>query len=236
MRSLCIHHHLGLGDHFDCNGMIRYFLKLPDVEQVVVFSKSNYYDMIDFMYRDEAGICVVKLDKDRDEYEQVNDYLACNNVSHFLRVGHENYPFLKEPIYGKNCWEFFYEQVGLPYNVRVDFFHFDRDETEEQRVFEKLNPSGDPFIFVHEDRERGYEIDRTHFINPLLKVVANDVTENILYFIKIIEEATEIHCMESSFKSLIDLFAKTDKIYYHDFRNQPLGNYTNKEWNIIKYA
>jgi hypothetical protein len=41
--------------------------------------------------------------------------------------------------------------------------------------------------------------------------------------------------MESSFKSLIDLYAKTDKIFYHDFRNQPLGRHTNKKWNVIKY-
>lgn len=236
MKRLCIHHHLGLGDHLDCNGMVRYFLQVPDIEQIIVFSKSNYYHMIDFMYRDEERIIVVKLDKDQDEYQQVSDYLDNNSVSYFLRVGHENYPFLKEPMYDKNCWEFFYEQVNLPYSVRVDFFYFDRDKSEEQRVFDKLNPSGEPFIFVHEDSERGYEIDRSHFVDPSLKVVTNDITENIFHFIKILEEATEIHCMESSFKSLIDLFAKTDKMYYHDFRNQPLGNHTNKQWSVIKYA
>ena len=50
-----------------------------------------------------------------------------------------------------------------------------------------------------------------------------------------IEEAEEIHCMESSMKSLIDLYAKTDNIFYHDFRNQPIGNLTHKKWNVIKY-
>ena len=41
--------------------------------------------------------------------------------------------------------------------------------------------------------------------------------------------------MESSFKSLIDIYAKTENIFYHDFRNQPLGTKTNKKWKVIKY-
>jgi hypothetical protein len=235
MNEICIHHHLGLGDHLDCNGMVRCFLAKPDIDGIHVFSKSNYYDMIEFMYRDEERITVVEIDKNQDEYKQVDEYIKNNDFAHFLRVGHENYPFLREHLYDKNCWEFFYDQVEMPYGVRVDLFYFDRDLEEERRVFDKLNPENEPFIFVHEDKERGFEVNHKHFLDSTLRIIENDVTENIFHFIKILEEAEEIHCMESSFKSLIDLYAKTDALFYHDFRNQPLGNYTNKKWNIIKY-
>ena len=235
MRQLCIHHHLGLGDHLDCNGLVRHILKEGPYDRIHVFSKSNYYDMIEFMYRDEENIIVAEIDKNVDEYPQVEEYVKRGDFENFLRIGHENYPFLKEGLYGKNCWEFFYDQVNVPYGVRINLFYFDRDKEEEERVFKKLNEESESFIFVHDDLARGYTVDHSHFLDQSIKVIENDVTENIFHFIKILETAEEIHCMESSFKSLIDLYAKTDKLFYHDFRNQPLGNHTNKKWRIIKY-
>jgi len=234
MNDLCIHHHLGLGDHFDLNGLVRYYLKEPDVDRVHVFSKSNYYSMVDHMYRDEDNIIVVEIDRHGDEHSQVHDYMTRTKIKKFLRIGFENYPFGTEVEQNKNCWEYFYEQVDVPYNVRVDEFYCRRDEEEEKRLLNKLNPEGKPFLFLHDDPGRGFEIDREK-INKDLFVVENDNTENIFLFLKVIECAEEIHCMESSFKSLIDLYGMTDRLYYHDFRNHPLGARTNKKWNIVKY-
>ena len=155
--------------------------------------------------------------------------------SHFLRVGHEFYPFEQEEQHDKNCWEFFYDQVQIPYEVRVDHFHVERDSAEEERVLNKLNPSGEPFMFVHDDPDRGFSVDRKYILNQELREVQNDIGENAFHFLRVLEEAQEIHCMESSFKSLIDLYAQTDKLFYHDFRNHPLGNYTNKKWKVIRY-
>jgi hypothetical protein len=238
MSKLIIHHHLGLGDHLDCNGMVRCFLEHTKFDTIEVFSKSNTWHMIDYMYRDEDRIKVIKIDSKQDEDTQVFDYVKShfNQDYKFLRVGFENYPFLNEHKYDKNCWEFFYEQVSLPLSVRTDYFYYLRDHDEEQRVFNKLNPNNDEFIFIHEDESRGFVLNREHFIDKSLKVVENDMTENIFHFTKILEDAKEIHCMESSFKSLIDIFSKTENIFYHDFRNQPLGNKTNKNWRVIKYA
>ena len=234
-NTLCIHHHLGLGDHFDVNGMVRQFLETPfDHEEVHVFSKSNYYEMIEYMYRDDDRIIVTEIDKDKDEDAQVREYLERTHPTKFLRVGFENYPFLQENKLDKNCWEFFYEQISFDKNIRTDSFYCDRNPEEERRLLNKLNPEGKPFVFLHDDPERGFEIDRSKIDTDLL-IIENDTSENIFYFLKVLEQAQEIHCMESSFKSLIDLYATTDKIYYHDFRNQPLGHYTNKKWDIVKY-
>ena len=233
--TLCIHHHLGLGDHFDMNGMVRQFLNTPfDYSDIIVFSKSNYYSMVEYMYRDDDRIHVIEIDKDKDEDTQVRNYLEEHKPTKFLRIGFENYPFLQENQYDKNCWEFFYEQISFDKKIRTDSFYCQRHLEEEKRVFDKLNPEGKPFVFLHDDPERGFEIDRTKIDTDLL-VIENDTSENIFYFLMLLEKAEEIHCMESSFKSLIDLYAGTDKIYYHDFRNQPLGNYTNKKWEVIKY-
>jgi len=234
-RELCIHHHLGLGDHFDCHGMVRYMLKNFDFGKVYVFSKSNYFNMVEYMYRDEDNIEVIKIDKNLNEYDQVSSFLKANESIHFLRVGFDQYPSGREVQDNKNCWEYFYEQVQIPPKVRTDYFYVERDEEAESNLLKELNPGNKPYIFVHDDPERGHEIDMKKLTNDFL-VIRNDNTKNIFHFIKVLEDAEEIHCMESSFKSLIDFYAKTADLYYHDFRGHPLGEKTNREWTIVDYA
>ena len=232
-KNLFIHHHLGLGDHFDCNGLVRYILKKWQYDTVSIFSKDNYFSMVDFMYRDEDNIKVVKIDKNK-EYEEVLKIVSSSNpeFNALLTIGHSNYDHNAK---NKNCWEIFYDQVEIPYNVRKDFFHIDRDLEEEERVFSKLNPANESFLFLHDDKERGFNLNRDHILNTDLRIIENDVTENIFYFIKILQEAEEIHCMESSFKTLIDLYCEQDNLFFHDFRGHPLGQNSLKQWEIIPY-
>jgi hypothetical protein len=233
ISTLYIHQHLGLGDHIFGNGMIRYILKMSDYDVIGLFAKSNYFDMVDYMYRDDVNIKVIEVDGN-NEYGGVRDYLSENLdfKSHFLRVGHEHY----HPNPNKCCAELFYEQVNVPFIHRYDSFYFERDIQEEQRVFDKLNPKNEPFVFIHDDPSRGFKIDRSYLANSNLKIVENDPTENIFYFIKIIEEAKEIHAMESSFRLLIETYDRSNNIFYHDFRGHPIGNTMDvKEWKVISY-
>jgi len=234
-NELHLHHHLGLGDHMDCNGLVRFFLATDDYNRINLFVKSTYYNMIKTMYSDESRINLVKIDVNEDEDQQVFEYVKKSGNTNLLRVGHENYPFGRELLDNKNCWEYFYEQVEIPYSAKVDYFHIDRDFKEEDRVFKKLNPSNKPYAFVHDDPSRGYNLNTGYLEDNSLKIIKNDPTENVFHFLTILERAEEIHCMESCFKSLIEIYAKTDKLFYHDFRGHPLGDRTNKQWKIIKY-
>ena len=235
MERLYIHHHLGLGDHLDCNGMVRYILEHSDHDKVSVFSKSNYFDMIEYMYRDTDAIEVIKISKD-DEYGDVQRAVE-KTGGRLLVIGHQFYPGKQAELsQDKNCWEFFYEQIQVPYDVRYNYFKVERDPKEEERVFNKLNPNNEPYIFIHEDAARGFLLDRDHFLDRGLKVIENDVTENIFHFTKILEDAQEIHCMESSFKTLIDFYCEQDNIFYHDIReSQPLGQNSSPKWSVITY-
>ena len=236
MEKLFIHHHLGLGDHLDCNGLVRFILEKNPTEKVYVFSKSNYYSMIEYMYRDTENIEVIKISKE-DEYGDVAKAVKKENGK-LVVIGHQHYPGKQAELnQNKNCWEFFYDQVDIPYNVRYNYFYVERDIAEEERVYNKLNPNNEPFIFIHEDAARGFTLDRSKFLNNNLKVIENDVTENIFHFTKILEQAQEIHCMESSFKTLIDFYCKQENLFYHDIReSQPLGDYSSPNWKVLKYT
>lgn len=235
MKVLYIHHHLGLGDHIDMNGLVRFYLSAKGYNKVNLFVKSTYYDMISYMYSDDDRIELIKIDPQLNENLQVFDYMQKIKDGKLLRIGFENYPHGKEIIENKNCWEYFYEQAKIPYEVKTNCFYIERNEEEEDRVFFKLNQNNEPYIFVHDDPEKGFVLDTSHLLNKNLKILKNDKNENLFYFIKILENAEEIHCMESSFKSLIEIYARTEKLFFHDFRGHPLGNRTNKKWRIIKY-
>ena len=247
MRRLFIHHHTGLGDQFDCNALVRaIYWQRKNVDDkgfdiIHVFSKNNHLPIIEYMYRDNDGIVVEEIDSSLNEYEQVNEivqkYTTPETDHKVLVVGHQYYlgSHDRDVKENKNCWEYFYDQVGLDYDIRHEGFYVLRDETEEKRVFDKLNPKGEPFVFVHDSPDRGYTIDRSHITNKGFHIVENDLEENPLHFLKIIEEASEIHCIESSFKTLIEFYEDTDNLNYHDLRNHSLGNHTKKKWNVIKY-
>ena len=61
--------------------------------------------MVNYMYRDNTKIKVVKIDRDK-EYEEVAKVIGdCDpEKNDFLVVGHHNYDHAAK---GKNCWEIF---------------------------------------------------------------------------------------------------------------------------------
>lgn len=66
-----IYHHLGLGDHIICNGLVR-SLKNSFNEEISVFVKPQYYENISKMYRDDPNIIPLPIG---------NDYQVMNYIS-----------------------------------------------------------------------------------------------------------------------------------------------------------
>ena len=234
-NEIVVHHHLGLGDHLDCNGMIRVIASHPAYSKVYIFSKIHHFEMINYMYRDNEKINVVPINPD-DEYGEVDRFMKKNPYRKIFIVGHEYYDPMLEKSKNLNCWQQFYMQAGIPTEDRWNQFYFKRDEAEEQRVFKKLNPTAEPYIFLHDDPDRGFIIDRDK-VNPKgIKIIENDTSESIFHYVKIIKNAKEVHCMESSFKSLVELIRNSGDLYFHDFRGHPLGNDSARAgWVIINY-
>jgi hypothetical protein len=239
-NELYVHHHLGLGDHIDCNAMIRIFLEEYDFDVINVFVKERYSDMIKYMYRDEPNIKPTTVPNE-DEYATILKFIQENNIENFLKVGHEFYPWGKEEELGMGCAEIFYNLVNIPYERRFDDFYYERDKDEEQRVYEKLNPEDEDYIFVHDDASRGFEITKEkikEIYSDDIKIIRNDITENLFNFGMILEKAKQIHCMESAFRSLVEVLDTTDELFFHNLRKGAsgyLGNSTSKEWIEVKY-
>ncbi len=232
-EEMIIFHHLGLGDMIECNGMVRFYCER--YEKVHVVCKNRHFQSTSYMYRDENKITILPVDESR-EYQEANQLLNSFEGKKLI-PGHQNYfPFVnKFESMGLGPAESFYLLADVPWSVRNDMFYFERDEKEEERVFDKLNPLGDKYIFIHDDKDRGYQIN----IDTKYKIIRNDLSESPFHLITLLKRAEEIHCMSSSLLCLIDcLFKKIkfNKLFLHwNIRKVSLGkNALIGEWEIIK--
>ena len=135
-----IHHHLGLGDHIICNGLVRYFYK--KYKNILLFCYPHNYENVHYMYRDLNNLEIINFDSERDA-----DIFVDNNKVVRDNLIKPTFSTLDSRFSGMTFDESFYSQVGLNFNVRFDDFYFVRDIEKENEVCQKLNPNGEKYIF-----------------------------------------------------------------------------------------
>ena len=191
-------HHLGLGDHIMLNGLVRHY---AETYQVVVFILQNQKDSIEFMYKD---------------LKNVSCFILRSNI-HSEFINDIKMPILRLATYGidESAWKYFTETnlstwAHLPYfqaRVNPEYmrtkFYVDRNLEREENLFEQLGLKNKEYIFVHTDsRHKDHIVETEYFIfSP------NNSVEpfNIFDYLKILENAKEIHCMNSGWVWLVEL-------------------------------
>ena len=220
--KIYIHHHLGLGDHIICNGLVREFAKT--FNQVFLFSKPHNFDNVSFMYKDLDNLIVIEA----EDSDAVN-YIVSNNLqNYYLRVGHENM------VRGYNFDESFYQQVNIDFEKRWDSFFIERDPKSEDIPFIELNPNNEPYALIHNTGSDG--VDRIDYskIDDSLKQIVIPKKYGFFDFIKLIENAKEIHCIDSSFIHLVNSLNVGNKKFFHkNYINRNFDFTLKGEWTVI---
>lgn len=207
-----IYHHLGLGDHIICNGMVRHYSELYD--NVVLFSYSHNLSNVEYMYRDLKNLEVF----DFKTEDHLVKYIIENNLQpHLIKIGFERLPgYLNEMTFDKA----FYRMMGLDFMIRFDKFFFKRNDEKENLVCKTLNPNDEKYIFVIDDPNRGFNIDMNKVPNNY-KIIKNDYNFMMFDYIKLLENAEEIHTMQTGFLDLINSYKMNKpKIYRHTYVRQ----------------
>jgi hypothetical protein len=220
MSELYIYHHLGLGDHISCHGIVRYYCKLYDI--VKIFVKEHNYENVKYMFNDIKNLQLII---GNDEF--ANKYILENNIRNILYVG-----FNLNNI--DNLEMQFYNMAKLPVKYKYEFFHINRNMSSEISIFEELKLEKNNYIFVHKG---DYEL-KNEYIPTNIKII-EPKEYGLFDWMYVIENAKEIHCIDSSFLCLIDCMSLRDdiKLVNHRYvRNYPdwIKLWTNKKWTEIR--
>jgi len=191
------------------------------------------------MYRDEPKIQLIPV---RDDSEVA---LKTNESIPLIKIGFEKLDTSKG-----NFDESFYRQVGMDFSSRWYDFYVKRDHQLERELFSTVNPGHTPYAFVHDDARRGLFLDLTYvtsglrIINPSEHLSRQEMNSefkkyNLFHWILLLENAEEIHCMDSSFKCLVESLSNLAKprLYYHRYvrGSGPLAVSTvRKNWIVVK--
>lgn len=232
---MLLYHHLGLGDHIMCHGIVREYCK--KYERVAIFSYPHNYISVSFMYRDIKNITIIKGD-DTFARKFISDNTSKLNKDRYDQVIFLGFQYLNRHS-GVPLEEQFYQIAGVSLAKKWDNFFINRDPKKELSLFKQAALGGE-YIFLHEDLARNYRIDRKK-INKKYKIFTPDkkITENIFDYLTIIEKAKEIHVIDSSFMFLIDCLPYNNpnqKLYIHRYsreNNEWQFPILKKDWHIL---
>lgn len=227
----------GLGDHIVLNGLTRYLLDKYRICIIPTISH-NYYS-VRAMYSDEKRILVKNYPSFR-WFEFVSGHLKI-----LRRQGVENLPL---GILGKDFLvqqnvrldELFYMQAQVPFDVRWTHFYAPRNIQREIQLFDQFQLIKNEYIFLHEDRDRNFLIDRDS-IPRGIRIFEPKKTRgvSILDYRYIIENSAEIHCIESSFSAFIENLGLPNVKFAHRYSRPEASNdyryeYTYRgNWSIL---
>jgi hypothetical protein len=144
--------------------------------------------------------------------------------------------------YDPNYPTYLYTDLKLDKNIQYDKFKIIRNYKKEDELYQKLiKIIGTNYIIIIEDRERDLIINRKYVKTklPIFKLGLNENNKNkelnnikdsnIFNYIKILENANEIHSIDSCMILLIDMLSIKGKIYAHSYVRKTLL------FNSVKY-
>ncbi len=214
--------HLALGDNIICNGLIRNLASMT--EECILITNPAIKDSIQFMYRDLTNM----------QY-WFGWYEEAIRMINGLRIPNDNLVLIGDAGRGNvekgfNFDAWFYHQHNLDFSHSFSNFFVARDLLREKSLLERFGISSDKYILLHEDPR--YQIDKALIHVPDGFEVINispSFTSNVFDWCMLIENSSELHCIESSIMFLADRLlyqsAKQPKLIAHRYaREYPPSN------------
>ncbi len=219
MNELYIHQHLGLGDYFVCNSIIRNLYFLNKFKITIAVKKHNK-ESVKFLYSDIN----INFDIIENDEESIKNYKKYKNV---LRLGFENCDILN--------WEkSFYDQIGLNYDKRYTDFFIKRDLEREKNLIKLINP---PLEYAFCNKVCSEGLINFEIKTKLPIIYLDKLTDNIFDWISIIENSKEIHTIDSSIFQLIKNLKFSKSKFFYDVRDLNISRtnptFEDNNWNLI---
>jgi len=240
--------HLGLGDHVLCNGMQRYLYS--KYQKMVMPVKSNNLKSIKRMFEDMTNLYLVPLEGSLDYNDDNHMQVAIRMAGLYSNMGYDivsmgaflnDTTLLEKTRDGTNQTydELFYNQAGVPFEEKWNSFYLPRDHDREKKLFSMFNDIKEgEYIFLHDDPHRGRKINRKFFKKntPIVSPSKKFWDADIFDYGYLVENASEIHCVNSAFADFIDFLdlRKVKKKCIHAYARPEFPVRYKNDFEVIK--
>jgi hypothetical protein len=235
LKKVVLYGHLGLGDMYWMNGAVRYLA--TEYDEVLVVCKNKYRQNAEAMYADDPSIKLHLIEDDSDLYPwQLKQHMFSSQGYKVLGCGWFSG---KEKPAVYNLPQSFYDDIGIPHQVRTSYFYLPRTQ-EARELAENIKAAGRPYILIHEESSvqtlqvTEYVKMTTNIPNVLLldfnknpydrqvnlvewELAEKVVGKPLVDYTYLIEGADQLHMIESSIYCLashLDLSKVTKKVCY----------------------
>lgn len=225
--KVIIQPHLGLGDTIICNGLINKLSESFDVIYLPI--KDRYAEMIKYLFKDNNKLNFFEVSYSNSTYDVLS--FGNKNKVPILRIGFEkqkNNPF--------NTW--FYDQTGIDYKISYEMFRLPKNEKQSIELYNHLleyyKIENEDYNLVHcESYNKNFDLKEINNFKNIFVSKESDLFKNMFLYEKVIKNAKEIHCINSSFFHLVDRLPTNARLYYHNVRHSNF--YMSEKWNLVKY-
>ena len=204
-----------MGDHLLCIGIYQEYAR--KYSKVFITVSRKYYSELTSIIGDVNNITLIvlptnHLSRSTRFTQQIAQLLKIKVVG----LGGYGESFLKSEMrFDQN----FYHQAEVDFECRWTSFSELRNIEKEEKLFRYLSCNDVPYIFIHEDKSRGFTINRD--LLPLGLRIVQPQTDLVGYSLidyrKVIEGASEIHVIESSFAAYIESLVTTVPLFAHRY-------------------
>jgi hypothetical protein len=222
LNTVFVYHHLGLGDHIVCNGLVRSIFRkdLPDFLFLPV--KAHNHRTISAMYSDEPRIVCLPVKSDAD----VPHLSQAHHASRVYRAGFEK---------TRADWDVsFYDSVGISFSERWNSFKIERNAQRETELANSLNIAGLPYIVIHDTASIGKFNEMKVDNREMRTIRIEKLTDNLLDWCGVIEGCEEFHGIDSSVVHLAQSLNVKKGILHASTPTPPQIN-TSKNWSVVNY-
>jgi len=227
MKNCFFVHHLGLGDELILCGLIKSLLN--QYNNVYLPVKKHNVETVNKLYEEDFPFLkILPVENDLDMINLSKNYESIANIIN-------NGIFGNEPKkQNEEFCQWFYRTANIDYENRWKLFSY--VEQAEKLIQQNLY---DKFIFVHDDKSRNFNISSKYLtgkniFRPNHHLGASDKS-TIFDYKKILLEAEEIHCMDSSFAILIEHIPElgSKNKFIHRYVRKDGGPLYKNNWKII---
>lgn len=214
-----LYFHQGMTDVVNCLGMINYYSDL--YEELYVILRSDVSEMINYYINGLDNVHPIYIETENGLYfNDIRKHIINNSdilffgehdyqrVDNYKMIWHRNQEKVQDFV------SKFYTLYGLDYNIRVNNFNLKRDYDKEESVYQDfLKKNGKDYILIHDNptwnSPTEIDIKGDNIIN------LNKTTNIFFDYIKIIENAKEIHLIDSVWACILYLIDARYNLFSH---------------------